>query len=157
VKRLVFASILSLALVVGVAVSAQADLNAFLNNVNIEARADRDVFAARLSTHFEVPGVQVKAVLGSVKEPADAFMLFELGRMTGKPVTEVKKVYQANRGKGWGVIAKNLGIKPGSPEFHALKRGDFDFEGGPGKGGKGKGKDKGKDKHQGRGKGKNKD
>ena len=25
--------------------------------------------------------------------------------------------------KGWGVIAKNLGIKPGSEEFHALKTG----------------------------------
>ena len=42
-------------------------------------------------------------------------------------------------------IAKNLGIKPGSREFHELKRG-FD-DGGSGKGGK-KGKSKGKGRNQ---------
>jgi hypothetical protein len=57
----------------------------------------------------------------------------------------VVDVYKKNRGKGWGVIAKSLGIKPGSPEFHALKRGDDLYthkEKGKGKGGKGKGKGK---------------
>jgi hypothetical protein len=51
------------------------------------------------------------------------------------------------KGQGWGVIAKSLGIKPGSPEFHALKRGDFVFNGKPREvPGKGKGKGKGKTK-----------
>ncbi len=50
-----------------------------------------------------------------------------------------------------GVIAKELGIKPGSPEFHALKRGDFVFTGEPGGSaggvqGKGKGNGKGHSK-----------
>jgi len=40
------------------------------------------------------------------------------------------------------VIAKNLGIKPGSEEFHALKKGDF--KGDDADVGKGKGKEKGK-------------
>jgi hypothetical protein len=45
------------------------------------------------------------------------------------------------------VIAKELGIKPGSPEFHALKNGDLHFgadaESGKGEGnGKGRGKGK---------------
>jgi hypothetical protein len=40
------------------------------------------------------------------------------------------------------VIAKNLGIKPGSKEFHALKKGDF--AGNDSDSGKGKGKGKGK-------------
>jgi hypothetical protein len=65
--------------------------------------------------------------------------------MTQKPPETVLHVYQANRGKGWGVIAKSLGIKPGSREFHALKRGDFYLSGGPGAGpGQGQGKGKGK-------------
>jgi hypothetical protein len=50
------------------------------------------------------------------------------------------------------VIAKEPGIKPGSPEFHALKRGDFTFTGEPSGAnsntGKGKGKAKGKEKGQ---------
>jgi hypothetical protein len=48
------------------------------------------------------------------------------------------------------VITKGVSIKPGSPEFHALKRGDFTFTGEPSgaspAGGKGKGKAKGKGK-----------
>jgi hypothetical protein len=86
-------------------------------------------------------------VISSVKEPADAFMVFQLGQMTGRPAETVVQVYKTNRGKGWGVIAKELGIKPGSREFHALKRGDFVLSGAPGGGaGEGKGKGKGKGK-----------
>ena len=33
--------------------------------------------------------------------------------------------YNKHRAKGWGAIARDLGIKPGSKEFHALKEGDF--------------------------------
>jgi hypothetical protein len=54
----------------------------------------------------------------------------------------VVREYKAHKGQGWGVIAKNLGIKPGSKEFHALKKGGLNAGGDdPGKGkGKGKGK-----------------
>jgi hypothetical protein len=31
--------------------------------------------------------------------------------------------WQQDHGQGWGVLAKRLGIKPGSPEFHRLKKG----------------------------------
>jgi hypothetical protein len=33
----------------------------------------------------------------------------------------VLRDYEQNRGQGWGVIAQRMGIKPGSPAFHALK------------------------------------
>jgi hypothetical protein len=124
---------------------AGGGLDGFLNNLNIQARADESGFAARISAQFGVPEVRVRAVIGTVSAPADAFMVFQLGEMTHRPPDSVLRVYKANRGKGWGVIAKSLGIKPGSPEFHALKRGDFVLAGGPGAGpGKGHGKGKGK-------------
>ncbi len=124
----------------GIAV-AGGGLDGFLNNLNIQARADMNGFAGRVSAQFGVPEVQVRAVIGNVSAPADAFMVFQLGQMTHRPPDAVLDVYKANRGRGWGVIAKSLGIKPGSPEFHALKRGDFVLNGGPGAGhGKGKGK-----------------
>jgi hypothetical protein len=128
---------------------AHASLDSFLSDLNIQARADMNGFSARLSTQFGIPGAQVSAVIGTVREPADAFMVFQLGQMAHQPTDRVVKVYQTKRGKGWGVIAKDLGIKPGSPEFHALKRGDFAFTGEPGAGenpGQGKGKSKGKGK-----------
>ena len=63
----------------------------------------------------------------------------------------VLKEYKANKGRGWGVIAKKLGIKPGSKEFHELKKDKFSSDASGV--GEGKGKDKGKSK----GKGKDKD
>ena len=129
------------------ATAAHASLDGFLDNLNIQARADMNGFTARLSTQFGIPGAQVNAVIGTVSEPADAFMVFQLGQMAHQPIDQVVKVYRKKRGKGWGVIAKELGIKPGSAEFHALKRGDFTLTGEPGPtGGPGKGKGKGKGK-----------
>lgn len=124
---------------------AGGGLDGFLGNLNIQARSDMNGFTGRVSAQFGVPEVQVRAVIGNVSAPADAFMVFQLGEMTHRPPDSVLQVYKANRGRGWGVIAKSLGIKPGSPEFHALKRGDFVLSGEPGEGpGKGHGKGKGK-------------
>jgi hypothetical protein len=88
----------------------------------------------------------------------------------------VLEIYERDHGQGWGVIAKRLGIKPGSAEFHALKgdmgkshakrqgggkSGNSGYQGddraphgGPGKAKPGNGAGKGKDDDKGRGKGK---
>jgi hypothetical protein len=128
--------------------AAAGDLDGFLHDLNIQARLDGDGFSARVSAQFGVPEARVKVVLATVSEPADAFMVFQVGQMTQQPPEKVIEVYRAQKGKGWGVMAKELGIKPGSPEFHALKNGDFKLGGKPGAsdkaegGGKGKGKGK---------------
>jgi len=128
-----------------VPLAAFASLDDFLNNLNVEARADMHGFSVRLSSQFGVPLPDVRVVLDSVAAPADAFMCFELGRMSGTPVQSVVHTYSAEKGKGWGALAKSLGIKPGSPEFHALKRGELALTGEPrGEPQKGKGKGKGK-------------
>jgi hypothetical protein len=120
------------------------DLDVFISNLNAEARVDLGAFKARVSTQFGVPMVQVEAVLGKVATPGDAYMVFRVGQVAGRPENVVLDEYRAGKGKGWGVVAKNLGIKPGSPEFHSLKKGWG------GDSGDGKGKEKGK----GRGNGK---
>jgi hypothetical protein len=151
VKRFILAA-MTFFLFCGQAV-AGGGLDGFLSNLNVQARADMNGFSGRVSAQFGVPEVQVRAVLGTVSEPADAFMVFQLGEMSHRSPDSVLRVYQANKGKGWGVIAQNLGIKPGSAEFHALKRGDFELRGESGGGhgnghgnGKGNGKGKGKKK-----------
>jgi hypothetical protein len=73
-------------------------------------------------------------------------MIFRLGEMSMHPADYVLDRYKSSRGKGWGVLAKSLGIKPGSKEFHALKS-SHDLYDGEGKG-KGKGKSKGKWKNK---------
>ncbi|WP_026841958.1 hypothetical protein [Citrifermentans bremense] len=128
-KRIVLVS-LAIFLLLPVAAFA-GGLEVFLSNVNVQARADMPGFSVGLSTQFGVPVTQVQAVIRSVPEPADAFMILQLGQMSGKKPETVLAVYRPNKKKGWGAISKDLGIKPGSAEFHALKNGELDFTGKP--------------------------
>jgi len=137
-----FLFVISLCLFIFSPVLASSDLDSFIKSLNVQAQADLGAFKVRLSTQFGVPVPRVGAIIASVRTPGDAYMCFRVGQVASKPVEVVTKEYQANKGKGWGVIAKNLGIKPGSKEFHALKKGDFD--GNNSDSGKGKGKGKGR-------------
>ncbi|MCX8012450.1 MAG: hypothetical protein N3A64_04795 [Desulfobacterota bacterium] len=108
---------------------AYADLETFLNNLNQQAAMDRNGYNSKLSSQFGLPLSRVDSLVSSVDSPAHAFMLLQLGVMTGKPLDSIFRTYKENQGKGWGVIAQRLGIKPGSPEFHALKQGNFVLSG----------------------------
>lgn len=138
---------------------ARADLNVFLQGLNSQAGTDAQDYGQRLSTQFGVGLPVVHSLLRSVAVPADAFMCLQLGQMLRLPPERVLTTYQQNRGKGWGVVAQSLGIKPGSSEFHALKQGNFTLTGVPkgyagaaaavddnGEQGQGKSKGKGKGK-----------
>lgn len=132
----------------------------WLNNLNVRAEADSSGFRYQLSSRFRVGDAEVKTVIGNVDRKADAYMVLRLSELSGKPVKKVLKVYRKKHKKGWGVIAKKLGIKPGSTEFHALKSGhDLGNGKGNGKGnafGKEKGNSQGKGNGNGKGNGKDK-
>lgn len=121
-------------------VLAAADF-AWMEPFNIQAQADPSEFRAKIAARFNIGGAKITAVMSNFPQPADAYVALRLGEMSGRPIEDVTDRYRKSKGQGWGALAKSLGIKPGSKEFHALKRGD-DFYGdmGPGKG-KGK-KDK---------------
>ncbi len=110
---------------------ANADLDGFLGRLNVQARADLPGFKAKASTQFGIPVPHVQGILDIVPTPADAFMCFQIGLMIGRPPQAVAEIFNRNRHKGWGAMARELGMKPGSAEFHALKRGDFALTGRP--------------------------
>jgi hypothetical protein len=116
----------------------------WIRNFNIQAEADPSGFRARLATRFKIGDAQIKVVLQNVENPADAYMVLRLGEMSNQPTDRVIEDYKYDRGKGWGVLAKSLGIKPGSKEFHALKRSQDLYDETP--------KGKSKEKHKGKGK-----
>ncbi len=150
-RILVAAAFVFLAVLPGV---ARADLNAFIQKLNVQAKTDIGKYTVQLGAQFGVSQDQVTALIKKTDSPADAFMVLQLGQMSKKDNDTVFRTYQGNKSKGWGAIAHELGIKPGSPEFHALKRGDFALTGQPGGGsdsGHGHGKGKGKGKGHGRG------
>ena len=92
-------------------------------NVQIEGRNLSD-FISNLSLSYNIPRIKIEDLLFEVKmTPADVYITVGLSKITNKPVDVVVEEYKANKGKGWGVIAKRLGIKPGSKEFHDLKKG----------------------------------
>jgi hypothetical protein len=131
----------------GVSVVLAADFD-WLKELNIRAKADPSGFKAQLAARFKIGDAQINAVIGNVDQPGDAYMMLRLGEMSGQPVDRVFETYRREKGKGWGALAKSLGIKPGSPEFHALKRGHDlgDAGGGKGHGKKGGGKENGRGK-----------
>lgn len=97
---------------------------AWAEGLNVEARADRSGFKARLATRFRIGEANVQVVIDQTGgRPADAYMVFRLGEMAHLPVETVLDRYHANKDRGWGALAKSIGIKPGSREFHDLKRG----------------------------------
>jgi len=138
--NLLFVLLMMLLLVSSVAVAGDFE---WIKDLNVQAEADPSGFRARLGVRFKIGDVEIKTVLSNVEKPADAYMVLRLGEMSKQPTDYVIEKYKSDKGKGWGELAKSLGIKPGSNEFHALKRGQdlyYDNDRGKGKKAKGKGK-----------------
>ena len=114
----------------------------------LPVQADPSGFRVRLGARFRIGDAEINAVLSNVEYPGDAYMVLRLGEMSSRPTDYVIKQYKSDKGKGWGVLAKSLGIKPGSEEFHALKNGHDLYDDNDMSGGKGKGKSKGKGQKQ---------
>lgn len=120
--------------------SGDKELDKELTTINTKATADIETFKSELETNLGLPKEKAEVLLTTMK-PADVYMVAQTSQTTGKSVDEVATVYEKNKGKGWGVTAKELGIKPGSKEFKDLK--------GKAKNqGKGKSKGKGKEKSE---------
>lgn len=124
-------------------------LDGNLNQINISANVDFGKFRTELSVAYNIPENKIDYYHAEMQmEPAEIYYTLEVSRVCHKPVDDVIVVYRNKHGKGWGKIAKELGIKPGSAEFHELKqrvqersaRGDYDDrDNGKGNHGKGKG------------------
>ncbi len=121
-KNISLSLLVVLAIVLSAAIVAAGDFD-WTKDFNIRAETGPDGFKAQLSTRFKIGNAQVEVVLGSVDSPADAYLVFRLGEMSSKSVDYVLNKYKTEKNKGWGVLAKSLGIKPGSKEFKALKAG----------------------------------
>lgn len=132
--------------VLAIAATAWAADFGWLQDLNIRAQADPSGFRAQLATRFKIGNAEISTVIGNVQQPADAYMMLRLSEMSGQPVRVVQERYNAEGKQGWGALAKSLGIKPGSREFHALKNGHDlrGFGGGGDEPGQGHGKGKGK-------------
>lgn len=115
-----------------------------LGIINTNAKLDLKTFKVDLNISHKLPIPKIEELLKFL-EPVEIILAKDIADIVNKPIDDVVVSYKKNKDKGWGVIAKEMGIKPGSPEFHALK-------------GKTKTrKDKGKSEDKGKGNGNSKD
>ncbi|TAL16200.1 hypothetical protein EPN96_10140 [bacterium] len=101
------------------------DFSDLITSINVNANADLGAFRVNVGAQFGAGAPKIDAVLSAVGSPGDAYMVLQISNVTKKPVEVVIQEYKVNKHKGWGVMAQNLGIKPGSPEFHGLKSGKY--------------------------------
>jgi hypothetical protein len=101
--------------------TGNTELDADLNSINASAELNIGSFKAELSTSYDVSTGEIDKLFSLNMEPGEVYLSLELSKLGGKPLDEVADCYKSNKSKGWGYIAKEMGIKPGSPEFHALK------------------------------------
>jgi hypothetical protein len=99
-------------------------LDTTLGNINLRTHGKTlDEFIANMSATYNVPKVRMEALINIEKlTPGDIYMAAEISKIKKCPFNTVIDEYNKNKGKGWGVVSKRLGIKPGSKEFHELKK-----------------------------------
>ena len=102
--------------------TGNAELDADLEKINVDAKLDFGAFKTDINLSYNISEKKIDYLSVSVKmEPGEIYLALELSKISGKPVDDVVEIYEVHKNKGWGYIAKQLGIKPGSPEFHKLK------------------------------------
>lgn len=127
-KRILFSALLVLFLCGGIVhagdynpMTGSAELNIMLGDLNLHVSGDTENFITSVSASYGVSTRDVRYQLEAGMHAGDVYMAARLSNMTDHSFSYVTKLYKKNKKHGWGHIAKSLGIKPGSKEFHALK------------------------------------
>lgn len=110
--------------------TGDAWVDAVLADINAYGRRYPDAFADELARYRGAPRDVVVALLADPAwTPGDVYYACVLAQAIGRSCRYVADEWQAHAGEGWGALAQQLGIKPGSPQFHALKDGFADAYG----------------------------
>lgn len=135
IKSRIVALAVAVALGLGMAAVAQAQgggyrintgdgwLDGRMGEVDTFGRRHRDPFVSEITTLGAPRSLVVELLDSRGWSPGDIYMACSIASVLGIGCARVVERYDANPGRGWGRIAQDMGIKPGSPEFHALKRG----------------------------------
>jgi hypothetical protein len=143
--------------------SGDAWIDAQLGDVNVFARGNLDGYVDEVVVSTGAPSYYVRELVDDRGwAPGDVWYACLIARELGRPCTYVVEAYEREargRGRGWGALAQELGIRPGSAAFHELKNGVGQGNGrmkarGNGRGGESRGNNHGNDHgNQGQGRG----
>lgn len=95
-----------------------------LSDINQYGYRYRDPFIDEMTRYYGAPRDLVSDLLINRRwAPGDIYYACALAQVVGQPCRNVVNEWDRDHGQGWGVIAQRMGIKPGSAEFHRLKKG----------------------------------
>ncbi len=98
-------------------------VDVWLGDMNRYGNRYRDPFIDEMVRYHGAPRDLIEDLLARRWAPGDIYFACALARLAGRPCRDVADMWERDHGQGWGAIAKRMGIKPGSAEFHKLKRG----------------------------------
>ena len=99
-------------------------VDTWLSDVNRYGSRYRDPFVDEMVRYHGAPRDLVVDLLDTRRwAPGDVYFACSLAAIIGRPCRYVADIWERDHGQGWGNVAQSLGIKPGSPEFHRLKKG----------------------------------
>lgn len=117
-KQSLFALLALGALVAPLSAGVDFEWRLSLNN---RYHADPYGYRYGLADRFRLPESRVIVILDSVREPADAYMIFRLAELSGRPYDYVLSVYRQNRYSSWVEIASLVGVIISSRDFDDLR------------------------------------
>lgn len=95
-----------------------------LGEINDYGYRYREPFIDEMAGYYGAPRPLLVDLLERRRwAPADVYYACAIAHALGLPCIDIVRDYDRHPGQGWGALAKRYGIKPGSPAFHAFKRG----------------------------------
>ena len=99
-------------------------VDTYLNDINDYGYRYREPFVDELVRYHDAPRDLVTELLIDRRwAPGDVYYACSIASVLGRPCRYVVDEWERDHGQGWGALAQRLGIKPGSAEFHRLKKG----------------------------------
>lgn len=104
--------------------TGNSQLDSDLNLLDARVGADLGSFKVDMRVSYNITEKKFDYMYGSLKmAPGEICLALEIARISKTSLDQVLLIYESHKSKGWGYIAKQAGIKPGSSEFHELKNG----------------------------------
>lgn len=119
-KLRVFSLLALTTLAMPISLSAEIDFE-WRISLNNHFHSDPYGYRHGLIDRFHLPESRIVVILDSVREPADAYMIFRLAELSGRPYDHVLNVYRQNRYASWLEIASLVGIVVSSHDFDTLR------------------------------------
>ena len=95
-----------------------------LGDINQYGARYREPFIDEVSRYYGAPRDLVSDLIIRQRwAPGDVYYACSIAQIIGRPCRYVVDEWNRDHGQGWGALAQRMGIKPGSPEFHRLKKG----------------------------------